>query len=223
MGDLKQTIKQEYRSFLDTTFKGLEIRTPLFYNWPFSLRFDLQTGKTDTDEYFIEVVRRATALFKAAFSNDEALFLVLTDYKYKRRKIRFSNYIFKQIQNLIKEEVTYIRPAFLYKTDEQNGKKIIAIVKIEAERLNYQNVLSAIANTDFPPRQPRLDGKSILSVKEIHLINTTRRLVFHMYDDRGLDIVAPDLETLKPFYIKYNDWILDYDRKEIDKQFDKTI
>ena len=41
-----------------------------------------------------------------------------------------------------------------------------------------------------------------------------------MYDDRGLDIVSADNETLRPIYNKHNDWILDYDREQIDRQFE---
>jgi hypothetical protein len=41
-----------------------------------------------------------------------------------------------------------------------------------------------------------------------------------MYDDRGLDIIAADKETLRPIYLTFNNWILEHDRKEIDKQFE---
>jgi len=219
LAHIKQSVKQEYRSFLDINFKALEIRAPLFYNWPFSLRFDLQTGETGTDEYFIEVARRATTLFEAVFSNDEALFLVVIDYQYKRRKVRSSNYIFKQIQDFTKSEANYLNPILLYKDDGQYGYRRIAVIKLAAERLNYQNILMAIANTDFPPRQPRLDRNSALKSKEVYFLNIDRKLIFHMYDDRGLDIIAADIETLRPIYKKYNGWIFDYDRKEIDGKF----
>ena len=41
-----------------------------------------------------------------------------------------------------------------------------------------------------------------------------------MYDDRGLDIISADKEILGPIYKKQKDWILDYDREQIDKQFE---
>lgn len=41
-----------------------------------------------------------------------------------------------------------------------------------------------------------------------------------MYDDRGLDIISTDQETLRLIYKKHNDWILDYDREQIDKQLE---
>ncbi|GAA4300685.1 hypothetical protein GCM10023183_11100 [Nibribacter koreensis] len=59
------TRKLEYRQFLEDNFKGLRIKSPLFFNWPNGLRLNLQMGETDTDEYFEEVLTRATVLFEA--------------------------------------------------------------------------------------------------------------------------------------------------------------
>ena len=67
---------------------------------------------------------------------------------------------------------------------------------------------------DFPPRQPRL---KFLSDEQIFIINIDKRLIFNMYDDRGLDIIAKDKETLRPLYRKFNDWILDCDREKINR------
>jgi hypothetical protein len=74
-------------------------------------------------------------------------------------------------------------------------------------------LLTAVANTDFL-RQPR-----ITQDKDIYFININKQLIFHMYDDRGLDIIAANIETLRPIYEKHNNWLLDYDREKIDKQF----
>jgi len=40
-----------------------------------------------------------------------------------------------------------------------------------------------------------------------------------MYDDRGLDIIASDKDTLSPIYTKHNDWLLDYDRARMEEIF----
>lgn len=211
-----QTLKQEYRSFLKESFEELRLRTPLFYSSKFGLRFDLQKGKTDTDEYFNEVLRRSSSLFETAFNKTDKVLLILIDYKYKRNKIRFSNYTFKQINNLKKEEVCYFKESNLYET---NDKYNVAIIKLNTSRINYKNILKAIANTDFPSREPTLDNKGFFSSKEIYFLNLDKNLIFHMYDDRGLDIISSDNTLLSEIFKKHNDLILEYDRKEIEKQF----
>ncbi|MBP6301945.1 MAG: DUF3885 domain-containing protein [Bacteroidia bacterium] len=235
------TTKQEYRQFLNDNFKGLRLRKPLFYSWDFGLRFDLQTGETsnssrqildgegnviphvgdtDTDEYFQEVTKRASTIFKTAFDNSDKVFLVFMDYKYKRRKIKFSSFTFKQVDNLKKFEISFSKEKQLYEPGDKFDIRNVAIIKLTADRINYKNILTAIGHSDFPPRQPRLDNNGFLTSKEIYFINIDKKLIFHMYDDRGLDLISTDKETLRPIYKKHNDWILDYDRKQIDKQFE---
>lgn len=218
-----QTTKQEYRKFLNDNFKGLRLRKPLFYSWDFGIRFDLQMGETDTDEYFEEVARRASTIFQTAFDNSDQVFLVLIDYKYKRRKIRFSNFTFKQIDNLSKSEVSFSKEHRLYEPEDKFDIRNIAIIKLTPDRINHKNILTAIGHTDFGARQPRLEQNSFYTAKEVYFINRDKKLIFHMYDDRGLDIIAADKEILRPIYKKHNDWILDYDRKKIDKQFQENV
>lgn len=50
----------------------------------------------------------------------------------------------------------------------------------------------------------------------VYFINLNRKTIFHVYDDRGCDLLATSLETIRDVYVKYNEWILDYDRKETD-------
>ncbi|MBL7896335.1 MAG: DUF3885 domain-containing protein [Bacteroidia bacterium] len=235
-----RTLKQEFRQFLKDNFKGLRPRKPLFYSWEFGLRFDLQVGNisnstrlvvdadgnsitknvdVDTDEYFIQVVHRATNIFQSACDSSDRMFLVLMDYKHRRRKIRQSNFVFRQIAELKQDEIAYTKEYRLYEPSDRLDIRNIALVKLNAGRINHKNILTAVSHTDFPPRQPRLDSKGFFSSKEIYFINIDKKLILHMYDDRGFDIIATDKETLRPIYQKHNDWILDYDRKEIDKQF----
>jgi len=215
MGNIKQT----YRQFLQDNFEGLKLRKPLFYSWNYGLRFDLQDEKLSTrdDEYFVEVVRRALAIFETAFESSDKLFFVFKDYRNHQEKIRPANYAFRQIDKLEKNEIFYTREKFVYcPNDEYN----VALVYLTVDRINYKNILTAIGHTDFPPRQPRLDKLGVSTSKEIYFLNIDRRLIFHMYDDRGLDIIAADTEILRPIYEKHNDLILDYDKERIDKQFE---
>ena len=216
------TLKQEYRQFLEENFRGLIIKAPLFFNWDNALRFDLQVGETNTDEYFQEVERRAIALFEAAFKPEERIYLVLQERTDKRGKIRFSNYCFKQIKGLTKEELTYFKVHRLYEPADKTDIWNVAVAKLTTDRVNYRNILAAISVVDFPPRQPRLDSRGFLTHKEVFFMNIDRKLIYYMYDDRGLDIVAKNRETLLPIYNGFNDWILEYNREQIDNALKKN-
>jgi hypothetical protein len=205
------TIRQDYQDFLDNHFPGLKIRTPLFYNWDKALRFDLQVGETNIDEYFEEAQRRSNELFEAVFQPSDSIFIVLMDYKYKRGKLRPRNFVFRHIEDLNTSEISYSKACGLYEPNDKLDIRNIAVIKSKTERIDYRNILTAIGNTDFPQRQPRLDKSGVLTSKEIFFLNINKKAIFHMYDDRGTDIIASDIETLRPIYHRYKEWLLQYD------------
>ena len=43
--------------------------------------------------------------------------------------------------------------------------------------------------------------------------------LYHLYDDRGLDILGGSRELLLPLYHQFNDWILEYNLEKIDRLF----
>ena len=53
----------------------------------------------------------------------------------------------------------------------------------------------------------------------VYFINTAHAVLFHLYDDRGADIVAAEPAPLLPLSQRFNSWILDYDREKIDALF----
>lgn len=73
--------------------------------------------------------------------------------------------------------------------------------------INYSNILLTLVNTDFA-RHPSTNG-------ECFFINSTTGLILNLYDDRGMDVISTTSEVLKPIYERFNDWLLDYDRKDI--------
>jgi hypothetical protein len=50
-------------------------------------------------------------------------------------------------------------------------------------------------------------------------LNPRRTLAFHLYDDRGLDVVAVGKDELEPVYRQHRDWILGYDEPVLSRMF----
>ena len=57
---------------------------------------------------------------------------------------------------------------------------------------------------------------------EVYFVSLKREIIFNMYDDRGLDIIASNKQAIASLYHKYNSWLLDYDREAIDSVFKET-
>ena len=56
-------------------------------------------------------------------------------------------------------------------------------------------------------------------LSSIYIVDFTRRIAVHPYDDRGLDVIGPDRESLAPLYGQLSGWLLDYDRDAMDVKF----
>ena len=204
---MSKPLVQEYNKFLTENFKGLTFKAPLFYNWEASLRFDLQPNAEnpvtpDMSEYFENVLERSTQIFDSVFSSDDEILIVLYQFKWpSRKKIKLGNFAFKQIKDLKKSDVEFSVIKRLYDNDDMWNR---AIIKTKVVNLNYKELLKAISNIDFPSNTPRIHF-------ETYVINITKNIIFHMYDDRGLDVLVSNKKTLVPIYHEHKDWLLDYD------------
>lgn len=209
-------LNTEYLNFLTKNFKDLEIKKPLFYNWELGLRFDLQNKSTnpintDNSNHFNEVYHRAKCLFESCFKHNDTIYLVVFRYKWRKQRIKRSNYIFKLIESDSQIEKGFSKVVNRYEPNEKWNRLVI---KVNVKDLDIENLIVGLCNTDFPNMQPCIS-------EEVHLINIDKKLVFHIYDDRGLDILATNKKTLNELYNKFDKWILEYDREHINYQLNK--
>lgn len=52
-------------------------------------------------------------------------------------------------------------------------------------------------------------------------MNSTRNLIFYMYDDRECEVIASDIEMIRKLYTKYHNWVEEHYREEIAERFNK--
>jgi hypothetical protein len=206
---------QSLQHYLDTYFPNLELCKPLFYNAPIGIRFEIGNPDITVENGYMEqVYYRSIELFKETHRNSDEIFLVvnvhrsigLTNLKFKRVKV--FNYI-KDRQKLYKLNIEVF--PYIYDKDEKENVPYRYVLKCRVSDIKYVNLLKAIGNQDMGIN-PRI-------FDECFFINVNNKTIFHFYDDRGLDIVASQKESLQKIYKIYNNWILDYDRERIDQIF----
>lgn len=66
-----------------------------------------------------------------------------------------------------------------------------------------------------------LGGLSFLC-SNVYFADTERRVIYHLYDDRGADAAAESRETLKGMYRAYKGWLLDYNRERMEEMFEEA-
>ncbi|MFB6804218.1 DUF3885 domain-containing protein [Peribacillus butanolivorans] len=206
----------EFEKYMETNFPNLSLRPALFYSWDIGIRFELGVEwKIEYDfensPYLKGVYKRAINLFKSLHLDDEEIFVVanVNDYGYKKVNIFYPFVRDKDVLYKLKHKVI----PYVFPEDDEEGRYITHrfMLRCKTSDIRYVPLLKAICNQDMGIRP------SIFH--DIFFININRETIFHVYDDRGCDLLAKSAETIRDIYNKYNEWILDYDREEIDKVF----
>ena len=212
-------------NYLKNQFKDLILEPPLFYFWSVGIRFEIASAKvaifTDdkqiNEQYFTKALARAVAIFDSVFQDEDEIIFVYEQFSYRRKTIGKNNFYLQQIRNLADKEIAFsdVRES---REDDRFEKKAYCLkrfgVKVSKQDINYQAILEACINTDFTIR-----NKRFIPHGACYFINTSTHSILHLYDDRGMDIISTHPNNLKGLYTKYNEWILDYDRKKIDEIF----
>ncbi|MFC7686227.1 DUF3885 domain-containing protein [Ureibacillus sp. GCM10028918] len=196
--------------YLEESFPNLLLEPPLFYNWEIGIRFELGDPKEENDTFYLDrVYNRSKTLFAAIHDDEDELFIVAQDFrriveKRKRKRAKFF------ISFLREKNLKYSIQHQILPLKEEDEEELAGWCKhqfslqCQVKDINPSRLVNAIFSTKIP---------------RIYMLNLTKGTIFSIYDSRGCDLVATKKETIEGIYNKYNDWILDYDRKQIDGVF----
>jgi hypothetical protein len=201
-------------------FPGLLLGPALFYSWPIGIRFELNQNHWPNVEWEA-VLQRASTLYEAAFLPGNFGFIVSAhEFEFERKKsgpgklpeLRHSVFALSRKHRLGIHGVAGRQRSTTYQDRETSIITTYRWAEMEPNRIGYREVLRAVMNSDFPPRTPRIQDR-------VYFINRNRNIILHMYDDRGMDLIAASVEDLKGIYQQHKDWILDYDRSSVEELF----
>ena len=172
---------------------------PLFYTYPFGLRFELgEYALDDEDAYIRSAYTRGQRIWDTVFSPDDEVLLIFDGTPDKELKA--------ELKHLRMQRV---RAKWLPHSpeDEWDGDYFYRYLYAgPASEFSFSALLARAFSWKYG----------------IYLYNRTRKLLFHPYDDRGADLLGPDAEALRPFYESLHDFLLNWDREEMARKFRPT-
>ncbi|HEO8421979.1 DUF3885 domain-containing protein [Niallia sp. FSL W8-0635] len=221
------------KEYIDSTFPGLVLKPGLNQQWnnrgihfEFAKElYPLKEGKEKLNPaYFRTVYHQAISLFHHLFALEDKFLFVTNIYWYKddarrrKKKIKAYNYYIKSkdvLFSLKQETLPYLfeeEEALDYCTSQFS-------LECTKQDIIYPLLIQAICNQDFPSLKPRLSNPYYSYEPDIFLINVTKNIIFFIYDDRGCEVIAENIETLHPLYRKYRDWVDEYYLEKIEGLF----
>jgi Domain of unknown function (DUF3885) len=190
--------------YLHEKFPSLRLEGALFYRWPFGIRFEIGLAT---------VPERPAALFEAAFAEEDRCVLIEQDWPVLDLSEQSSSQFFSLFTLpgvFPANQATSPQESEMRVEGEQNdGLRIFTVrwLELPARSFQYAQIFQAIANAD------NAIAPSLSSL--VFFLNRRTDTIFHMYDDRGLDIIAARREPLVSLYHRFSDWVLEYDRERI--------
>ena len=212
--------------FMNESFDSLTLRPPLFYLWKYGIRFEISIPWAEHEDKnnLKQMEERMKGIFNEVF-NDRDEMLLITDIHCERNDTFLQNRPTKVYQKYIKEKsLRYtlqhkmLPSVFLEDGEDEDMVTHRFVLPCQKRDIRYQPLLTAISYEDFPHPSRILKGFPRNGI-DIYFINITRKMIYHLYDDRGCDVIASNKKELRPLYEKFNDWILDYDREQINQLF----
>jgi len=184
--------------FMFSHFNHVDFGGNLFGQWPVGIRFEIG----------IEQVSRAAKLFDFAFAKVEDCILVSQDWMERTEIVTSSTPLF-ETPGIFPSDLSQFESVDVSPFDE--GQYRLTWTRLSPLAFDAAQMFQAIAN-----REQEGDPKVASGV---YVIDPRSKIIMHMYDDRGLDVIATELNTLRPLFESFGEWILDYQRLRIEYRF----
>lgn len=188
------------------------LKHPIFYNCHYGIRFEIGVGDvynkdmTPRKEYVENALIRAMTIYNKGIKSPAILMWEV----YPQSEEDKSNF-----NILFSRKIIPISPQEEFSLYMDIDNDIVEQTRlywdIKKSKVPMEKVFREIILGDL--------GGSEEFISSIYLFDIENHVMLHLYDDRGLDIVGYDKNTLIPIYQELNKWILDYYRKQIDKIF----
>ncbi|MEX1377923.1 MAG: DUF3885 domain-containing protein [Eubacteriales bacterium] len=195
---------------------------PTFYLFPNSIRFEIGTGEIFTGifknskidflrsmrrvnpKYKVNAAKRAIVLLNSIDLTDNLLIVI--DCMGDIQKI--SKYYEKSFNSHeLKELAIYNDYPYTYNETIER-----LMYKCSKENIDFETLFESIVESDFV---------GLAFISKVFIFDLDKHIMVSFYDDRGMDVVAKNLESIRGLYEEHDDWILQYDKEEIDRKFNK--
>lgn len=204
-----------YESFkkVITSLEMEELTHPIFYNSPIGIRFNIgdngneiyidKSGEEPSvnPNYVTACLERSLMIYHSLKSEPDLL--AIEGYLYENESVEdFISSVVSATDlpqpNEIKSELTH----------DDKAEFIHVFLLWNLNDFNPNKLLEEIIKADLG------SGNFFLTLS-VYFVCAKDNVLFHLYDDRGADLVTDKKEKIQHIYYELNDLILDYDRKKL--------
>jgi hypothetical protein len=190
---------------------GSTYRHALFYNFPGGLRFELSEGSSPLDQA-LSALRKASIVCDDVFAGEERILVHLEAWaptsrfglRAMLRELKVAGLLVPKLREVwfdVEEQD---------QDDDEDLRLLCCAFEIPTTKL--QNLIWCAITTDLGSLRPKPRCR-------LYLLNLSKSLIVHPYDDRGMDIIGQNKSALSELYKRHNGLLLSYDIEAMRQTF----
>ena len=180
-----------------------KLKQPLFYNNEKSLRFDflrmLWFRNVRAIIFIKKIVNNIFSNNKTLLINEIALADDDGDCPFLRYVDQKAKLLGKEIYDFNSDDDGYI----------ESCEMIRYLWAVDTDKIKWVKLIRDLCTSKNNKLRKHL----------IYIVNPLNGMVMNIYDHRGMDVVYDSVDKMKEHYVKYYNWISEYDRETIELVF----
>lgn len=180
---------------------------PLYYTYPWGLRFELgDPALDDKAAYIRSALDRGQRIWQEVFSAGDEVLVIFDATPEPALKQALKDCRMQRIR-------TRCMPACPGDETEYEEQYFYRyLYTAPADRIPFRTILTRIVEGE-------LFAQTRVYSSAVYFYNRTKKLLFHPYDDRGADLIGPDRERLRPYYRSLQEVLLNWNREDMDRKW----
>lgn len=203
---------------LEAMFGHTALPDGLFYRFPYALRLELSAQGVNRVASFLQAVDRARAVVRAVFVRAEVIKVVfagiapspLTKAEHELLRALRGTGFAPRLRSLERLPLEPGEEDF-WGDGSETLYRYLCTTRPGATMADIDALIWSCCAQDL--------GIEPCIGLDVFLIDERRGLALHIYDDRGLDLIAMKRATIVEYYRAFGPWLLDYDRARMDAVF----
>ncbi len=180
---------------MDKHYNGYSLTPDFYHKWEMGIHLELgkdiyqfdENGRLNKD-MFNTVYGQVAEIFLHLFKPADDVFVVVNSYPIESKNVAYPNVFKRYLKNRkLKYSISQHDYSWQFDDDDLYVQQMTLLCKVSD--INLEPIFKAITHKDFYPLQPRLRKKNSLYAPDVFLVNVKTKCIFHLYDDRGCEIV----------------------------------
>ncbi|WP_409367642.1 hypothetical protein [Lysinibacillus sp. 38-6] len=178
----------KFRQFMDTYYEGQNLVPDFYHNWAYSLHIESPCNHTIEVTYqFLQKVQ------SFLFESEDEVFIVVNSYPIVKNKTTYPNILKRFMKDSMgKYQLQLTNFEWLFDEEIVAVQQMVWSCKVS--QIKLRQLLKALANKDFLKLRPRLKRNNSMYAPDVFIVNQRTKCIFHVYDDRGIEIMSADKE-----------------------------